>query len=78
MGPVSRWSFPIYLGSTYVTVRALSSCLNSYNRSVMITCVIAPYMLAFNQDDFPSNLNILDIILNILFFIDIFVNFFSA
>jgi hypothetical protein len=40
--------------------------------------VVAPYMLAFQEGFEVDNLFILDSVLNILFFIDIIVNFNTA
>jgi len=42
-----------------------------------MTCIYAPYSLAF-QDIVPEGLNILDTIINLIFLLDIFVNLFSA
>ena len=45
---------------------------------MVISCVVAPYMLAFQEGFEVDNLFILDSVLNILFFIDIIVNFNTA
>ena len=45
---------------------------------VVISCILAPYMLAFQEGFDVNNLFFLDTVLNILFFIDIIVNFNTA
>lgn len=47
-------------------------------RAVMLSCVIAPYMLAFSPENMFSKLQLTDTVLNCLFFVDIGINFFSA
>lgn len=44
---------------------------------VMITCVYAPYSLAF-ANNFNLGLVVMDLIINSIFFVDIFINMFSA
>lgn len=43
----------------------------------MVTCVMTPAELAFEQDT-NINLTIIDTLINGIFFIDVFVNFTSA
>jgi hypothetical protein len=44
---------------------------------ILITCVYAPYTLAF-MDDVPLGITILDSLINLLFLVDILMNFVSA
>jgi hypothetical protein len=44
----------------------------------MITCVLTPYELAFENDNVNITIFIIDSSLNICFFLDIFINFLSA
>ena len=44
---------------------------------VVITCVYAPYTLAF-IDEMPIGIEILDIVTNCIFLLDIFVNLLSG
>ena len=45
---------------------------------VVLSCILAPYMLAFQEGFELGNLFYLDTILNFAFLIDIFVNFNTA
>lgn len=42
-----------------------------------MTCVITPYSLAF-PEDYKGTILYVDYLMNVLFFIDVIVNFFSA
>ena len=44
---------------------------------VFTTCIFTPYAMAF-VPDFDLNMTIFDGVMNILFFLDIFIIFFSA
>jgi hypothetical protein len=46
-------------------------------RLVIITCIYAPYTLAF-LDDVPKSLDVLDTVINFIFLFDILVNMISA
>lgn len=44
----------------------------------MISCVLSPYLLAFNSRDERNNAYYADQFINAFFVLDIFLNFFSA
>lgn len=66
------------MGEGYESVRYNSNNLINVCFSLVITtCIFTPYAMAF-VPDFDLTMTICDGVMNILFFLDIFVIFFSA
>lgn len=45
---------------------------------IVVNCIITPYSLAFSDSYSSSNMEVFDLFMDLMFMIDIIINFFTA